>query len=252
MAILGYSERGIFTSIVYYLDAHKDKTCGFLKQLGINLDADFKDFTFLIEASFSNFGEPDLTVIAKKATEEKVVIFIEGKTIHNDDPYSVRRAFQTLKDAINAYSINSKTKEDSRKKTGSNLFRQLYFKYELLNFLKNPNSAKEISLVFKKPNGTPPTTGTKPVVLRTCNLITGTQRYYYAAVLPSERITSEEFAGFFRDLGDPGINRFFSANKKSIVCGYWEDIENYFIEIKAQTVIDNFKHNEGQIYKKVV
>jgi hypothetical protein len=248
MAILGYSEGGIFTSIVYYLDAHKDKTLGFLEKIGIRLDPGFQDFTFLIEQSFSSFGEPDLTVIAKKGAE-KAVIFIEGKTVTNGSSnYTVEAEFQKLKDAISNYSNN---KDDSRKKTGSNLFTQLYYKYELVKFLKDDTSADNMSPIFKRDGGMSRKTGERGVVLRACEKIKDAHRYYYAAILPEkERITSKEFAKYFSELGDPGIDRFFSANKDSIVCGFWDDIENYFTGIKAETVKENFKHNEGQIYRK--
>jgi hypothetical protein len=251
MAVLGYSERGIFNSIVYYLDGKPSETRGFLEQLKISLDADYTNFTFLVEASFSDFGEPDLTVIAENTVGEKVVIFIEGKTITNDNPFSVAKAFQKLKAAIEEYNRDPKNNDHSRTKTGSNLFTQLYYKYELVNSLDNNTSADRMSDVFKKKKGNSRKTGDRQVVKLARNAISSAKHYYYAAVLPNyaEEVTPKIFADYFSKLDDSGINNFVSAEKATIVCGYWEKIDKYFTKIGAETVMENFKHNKGQIYK---
>jgi hypothetical protein len=82
ISILGYSERGIFNSIVFYLGEHGKLICEFIKTLGIDDDF-FKDdcitYTFLIEQSFSDFGDSDLVIIAENKAGEKRVVFVEGK-----------------------------------------------------------------------------------------------------------------------------------------------------------------------------
>ncbi|OAV66422.1 hypothetical protein Barb6XT_01933 [Bacteroidales bacterium Barb6XT] len=71
--VFGYSERGIFNSIIFYLREHPEKISGFISTLDIN-DTFFNDdevsYTFLNEQSFSDFGDNDWTIIAKKGNEK--------------------------------------------------------------------------------------------------------------------------------------------------------------------------------------
>ncbi|MDR1742703.1 MAG: hypothetical protein LBR48_02650, partial [Dysgonamonadaceae bacterium] len=123
--VLGYSERGIINSIVFYLREHSEQIAEFIPVLGIN-DIEFLkdcDYTFLNEQSFSDFGDNDWTIIAQKGTEKRV-IFIEAKVKSFQGKYNIDNEFKKIRDNKNYKGVSS------------NIFAQLYYKY-LLTKLQN-------------------------------------------------------------------------------------------------------------------
>ena len=84
MKIYGYSERGAMNALFYGM-AHDNKQGEdalkvFIKDLA-KVKRDFSDFEFELynEFSLSEFGDPDMMIIAKDEKGEKIVFFIEAK-----------------------------------------------------------------------------------------------------------------------------------------------------------------------------
>jgi hypothetical protein len=229
--IYGYSERGIFNSIVYYLDSNQNLIGKFLKDV-LNVGG-FSDithsFTFLIEQSFSDFGDCDLIIIAERKTDkEKTIFFIEGK----------RGKSFSLENEHKRFSKSNKTKFSS-----SNLFIQLYFKYLLSKGNDEELIDKALEGYINKHNRK---IGKNKIVLEARNkYIKDANQYYYVAIIPKEKDDAKKITQYFKELA-------LMTDVKNIQCTSWQDIEKFFGSINDpdNNVIKNFKYNKGQIYKE--
>lgn len=227
--VLGYSERGIINSIVFFLKDQPQHISDFIKILDLKDQYDFFDnncdYTFLNEQSFSDFGSNDWTIIAEK-DEKKRVIFIEAK---RGKSYNIEEEFKK----INEYCKCLGNKEYGG--VSSNIFAQLYYKF-LLTKLDESNEFK-ISKIGKKIKKL----GENEVVKYAYkNFIkdVSEEHYYYVAILPKE----VEF--FSKKFGD--LNLGMSEDYINSVS--WKKIEQFFHSINATSVIENFNFNKNQIY----
>lgn len=223
--VLGYSERGIINSIVFFLREHASHIPGFIKILGIKDEENFFnnscDYTFLNEQSFSDFGSNDWTIIAEK-NEVKRVIFIEAK---RGKSYKIEEKFKKINDYCKDYK--------EYKGVSSNIYAQIYYKF-LLTQIDNDNEFKgsKIGKRIKKLGG-------NNVVKRAFNdYIRPTTKFYYVAILPKE---VNDFSENFSELG-------LEIPTDDLESVSWGKIEQFFMDIKATSVIENFIYNEGQIY----
>lgn len=85
MKIYGYSERGAMNALFYGMAHDKEKgeksMSRFINELA-NIPGNFSEFELYNEFSLSEFGDPDMMIIATETKEEqskKVVFFIEAK-----------------------------------------------------------------------------------------------------------------------------------------------------------------------------
>jgi len=241
--IYGYSERGIFNSIVYYLDSNPMLIGSFLEKLGMKGFSEEKfAFDFLIEQSFSDFGDSDLTIIAtEKTSTKKTVLFIEGKVkTFSKSAFSLEEEFNKIREGSKII-----VKSDG---FSSNLFVQLYYKHLLKKEINKNDLNSEVSNildVFKKRNEAGKLLdrkiGKNGIVKSACERIEGGNEYYYIAIIPRQE-TGKTLTEYF------GLLKLMPEEKKFIRCAYWEDIEDFFISKKAKNVIENFDFNKGQIY----
>ncbi|GHT19024.1 hypothetical protein AGMMS4957_02400 [Bacteroidia bacterium] len=225
--VLGYSERGIFNSIVFYLREHSEDISGFLSELDIK-DVFFDDkvsYTFLNEQSFSEFGDNDWTIIAEKGNEKRV-IFIEGKVKTFKGRYSIDNELKKILENKNYKGVSS------------NIFAQLYYKYLLAQLGTQPQiNSSIVGKQVKK-------IGSNGIVTKTYDTyIRGASSFYYVAILPTELSTCD-FITHFKDLGL--IEK--EEPNRIIRCAYWGNIESFFKKLPANEVIENFEFNRGQIY----
>ncbi|OAV70285.1 hypothetical protein Barb7_03280 [Bacteroidales bacterium Barb7] len=223
--VFGYSERGIFNSIIFYLRDHPEKTSGFISTLDINEDFfndDEVSYTFLNEQSFSDFGDNDWTIIAEKGGKKRV-IFIEGKVKTYNGKYDIEEEF-------------NKIKEDKRyDRVSSNIFAQLYYKY----LLSELGTQSQISSVVGKKEVK--TIGDNEIVKKAYKkYILGASPFYYVAILPI-KLSSDGLIKKFDELE-------LQMESKNIKCAYWGCIDSFFRGADATEVIENFKYNKGQIY----
>jgi hypothetical protein len=241
--VYGYSERGMFNRIIFYLEDRPGHVADFLSALGINDDF-LKDgetsFTFLNEQSFSDFGDSDWTIIAEKDGRKKV-IFIEGKVDTYSGKFSINEHFEDLKSRKTFDGISS------------NIFVQLYYKSLLKKVIKGngkDTSGIDIHEVFKKKNRKGEVIerkiGENGVVKKAIKeYIEGAEQYFYVAVLPDEKISSEDFREKLREL-----SLFDDNDLPNVICAYWGTVREFFKGLgdDAGEIIENFDYNGEQIY----
>jgi len=264
--IYGYSERGIFNSIIYYLDYKRPDLIGeFLNKI-LELEKDVfsstsHSFIFLNEQSFSDFGDSDLTIIAKPRSSKgkKAVVFIEGKVKTFDGKYNLEKECENVIKTIKGESDFE----------GSNIFIQLYYKYLLQTVVNSKEDIKleekdtstaglKINSIFKRKYKNPERRiGDNGIVHKACEMIKGAgENYFYVAILPvdvkSENL-KEKYDAFNKALSNESEN----MNTENVRCVYWGEIEDFFED--AESVIGNFNYNKckdkkdeynSQIYNK--
>ena len=240
MSIIGYSERGIVNSIAYFLDANPQYRKCFIEELGISLEVDNYDYLFLIEQSFSDFGDSDLIIILKNKNieNEKIVIFIECKVKTSQGNFNINDEFKKIDKALKEVNT-SKFKGIS-----SNLFVQLYYKYLMIE-TKGDTSNFAINEIFLKSKGKPRILGNNEIVQRAFEEIK-TAKYYYVAIVPTDEIDNEAFRKKFDQLR-------LNIPSEDVYLRNWGEIESFFKKIGASKVLDvfeynNAKNNKGQIY----
>jgi len=239
---LGYSERGIFNSIVFYLSEHTEKITQFLEVLGINNKTydDASKYTFLLEPSFSDFGTCDLVIIIEnQQNKNKTVIFIEGKVKTMQGYFSLEKEFKKLNNC-----------KEKFKGISSNIFVQLYYKYLLTKVLQKGESNTgflNIKDIFKKNRNSNRYIGKNEIVKRTIEkYIKFASNYYYVAIIPEVKFSTEDFQEKFIK----SLELFEDEDIANIKCANWKDIEEIFADnnIVANIVAEHFVHNKGQIY----
>jgi len=259
--VYGYSERGIFNSIIYYLDSKQQEQPEligkFLNELGVEGYIGGYHFTFLNEQSFSDFGDSDLTIIAEQIqTKKKTVIFIEGKVKTYDGKYDLETEFEK----INKDELYAKDVEKRPNGFSSNIFIQLYYKYLLQRVINSKVSVTEnmntktadldLNEIFMRKNnkGKPVVNrsiGKNGIVIKACKEIKNAE-YFYVALLPKKEIR-EKLRDKYNEI-KPKLTT--QMETKNVICAYWGDIEDFFIRKNAKEVNENFTYNEGQIYNK--
>lgn len=86
-----YGERGLVNSIILDMGTDIEKQKQFLKTIKFTDDyqptwiADIVKIDYIVEPSFSQFGNPNLIIIAEEKFMERHVIFIEAKVCSYDD-----------------------------------------------------------------------------------------------------------------------------------------------------------------------
>lgn len=244
--VLGYSERGIFNSIVFFLRANPDCVQRFIKVLKIEDDFfnDVCEYTFLNEQSFSQFGSNDLTIIAKDKNNKKKVIFIEGKVKTYGKNFRLTTNFENLKTSKTFNGISS------------NIFIQLYYKYLLTTVLEKKSvntDSLNLSDILKKNNRKgekgPRQIGENRIVKKAIEEIKDADKYYYVAILP--KTNPNELNHKFKEL-----NKTLLKNQQMdieyVEQVFWGDIEEHFKDVEQ--IKENFDFNydkekkKGQIY----
>jgi len=236
--IYGYSERGIFNSIIYYLDLRRPDLIGaFIGTLGVEgfTEGEHK-FTFLNEQSFSDFGDNDLTIVIDEDKANKTVVFCEGKVKTYTGKYDLEKEKNKIKNAkvpFNGFS--------------SNIFVQLYYKFLLqkaINSSEEDTRNLKIDDIYKKKNRVGKiverSIGDNGVVRKACERIKATN-YYYVALLPTIK-KRKDFQEMFEEVNQ---NLKEKMEIKNISCVYWGDIREFFEDKKDATLIhENFRYNE--------
>jgi hypothetical protein len=235
MGIIGYSERGIVNSIAYFLDTNSQYTYNFINILGISLPNIEYKYTFLIEQSFSDFGDSDLIIIIDdNKNDKKIIVFIECKIKTYQGTFQIISEFNKIN---NALKISKKTHGIS-----SNLFVQLYYKHLLIK--TDGNSAKDTSVntIFKKHNNNPRILGSNRIVLKAFDKIKKASDYYYVAITPraQNEMDNIEFRKKIKSLN--------LMPEKNVYLCYWDNVKTFFDKINADKVKNIFEYNDGQIY----
>jgi hypothetical protein len=238
--VYGYSERGIFNSIVYFLNEKPEHISRFIDVLKLSediIEIEATIFTFLIEQSFSDFGTCDLVIVAENQRHKrKSVIFIEGKIKTNQTNFTLRKHFEKLKECKEKYNGIS-----------SNIFVQLYYKHLLYCVIrenKEDTSGLKINNLLKKNNDMERKIGSNEIVKKAVDIIKDASNAIYIAILPTNNDKCNELKIDFIEL-----NKTFFCEQNmptdKIKCVTWEDVEQIFTD---NFVSENFEYNRGQIY----
>jgi len=242
--IIGYSERGIVSSLLYEL-AFSQNSRGMLSTFLQLISFPFAEFEsssvndaqILIEQSLSDFGDLDaLLLLDMDGALQSIFIEAKVKPIQTSK-WSIHREWQQFLNGTEG------------RLSSSNLFTQLYHKVRLVEGLREGGiEALQSGLNFPScSRKTPRKIGSNEVVLRAARLI---QRHldtvYYVCIIPEDRSTAQDF---FLDV-------FASESPKGFVgwdasqYGYltWAQVEGFCIENRLENTLAVLEHNRGQIY----
>ena len=214
MKIIGYSERGAMDALFYGMALNNNGDSQMLELLKLaNIEGSFSGFTFTIynEFSLSEFGDPDMVIIAKKneTDDDSVVFFVEAK-VSNGSSYKINHQKKYHEEYIdNGKYVNGHA---------SNLFFQLRLKHYFFNTIiksqKESISIGESELIEKNKdrNGKNRfrTIGNNPIVKKFTEVISRCKKAYYIAIIPQQDAAIENPKGL----------------PESLVINYvsWEDI----------------------------
>lgn len=187
MKIIGYSERGAMNALFYrmaYKKTGKENMREFLKLANIENPDKFSDFEIYNEFSLSEFGDPDLVIIAKrKEGKSPIVFFLEAK-VSEGTSYNMDIQKKYHEEYINNGSYD--------KGHASNLFFQLRLKHYFFSQRKSiiepigesngksigePDRIEKTKDRFRK-------IGKNPIVIKFAEKIKPCVDAYYIAIIP--------------------------------------------------------------------
>ena len=218
LKVLGYSERGIFNSIVFQIREHPEKMQEFITALNVEIDINENmNFILLNEQSFSDFGNSDLVIIIEQ-NKQKTVIFVEGKVkTYNQKSYSLVKEFEKIE------------KDKHYKQVSSNIFAQLYYKYLLTQIdVNNQFTDSKVGKKVKK-------LGKNQIIINAYEqYIKFASKYYFVAILPD----NDGFLDKYKQLDFMPVENIHYTS--------WKQIEELFND--SPCVKETFEYNKGQIY----
>lgn len=222
MQILGYSERGIINSLIFSIGEDKRLMDKFIDLIGIPAlkEVQAKDYTILLEQSFSRFGDSDLVIITEyENPNHKKVFFIEGKVkTSQSKKWSLSKQFEKYE------------REEKYSGSSSNLFFQLHLKKLLFDNCVSNDFDLGIEEPRYKEIGK---IGMNKVVHKAVKLLRDCREAYYIGLIPANQKDIDKFE----------IKTEFDIHFLS-----WEKIHDFCKDHKLKKVVEIFDYNEGQIY----
>ena len=196
-----------------------------------NIEGDFTDFEIYSEFSLSDFGNPDMVIIAKyrnNKKEEKEVIFIEAKA-------SCGKKYKIHKQ----YAEHNEYVKEREYKSGqsSNLFFQLRQKYYFFETKCKKNETDKLKIpdlikYYDQKKKAERRTGNNPVVKEFMKQISECESAHYVAIIPKSDY-SEIKTG-----KDYGFDIQFVS---------WEDLNEKFEKYLNKTITFNQSGKYNQI-----
>lgn len=237
MKILGYSERGIINSLIFTIGNDKELMAEFIALIGIPelKIGNPKDYTILLEQSFSRFGDADLVIIIHyEKPEDNKVLFIEGKVKTSSGNWNIQYQFDKYFDKVQY------DKKEKYNGYSSNLFFQLYLKKLL--FVNCTASEFEKGITEPKFDDIRKI-GENKVVLKALKKIKKCKEAYYIGLIPSRKAGIQDLIckeDYKNDLHNDELTLHFLS---------WKKVHNFCKrEEKLKKVVKIFKYNKGQIY----
>ena len=247
MEIIGYSERGILSSLLYEINYTKnsiDLLDSFFKMILFPLRGkprvSITDAKVLVEHSLSEFGDTD-AILLLDTDQGKKTVFIEAKVkTSQSNEWTVENQFEKFKKEKKKGKVNS-----------SNLISQLYHKTKLMYALKQHDIPKLITgIKFPKWSSRQiRKIGKNPVVLNAVGMLEEYKdEVFYIGIVPD---TAENINEFFKSneaaLGNI-FNNFTGLNLPNWGAVAWHEIYEFCKIINLKETLKVFKHNENQIY----
>ncbi|PCH78090.1 MAG: hypothetical protein COB98_01645 [Flavobacteriaceae bacterium] len=232
MRILGYSERGIINSLIFSIGEDMELMNQFIGL--IDLPKTFqlgtpKDYTVLLEQSFSRFGDADLIIIIHyKKPEDKKVLFIEAKVKTLQGNWILQTQYDKYIDQ------EQYEKKERYKGYSSNLFFQLHLKKLLIDYSTVYNGLKEEEGIEEPKFGDIRKIGNNKIVLDAFELLKDSEAFYIG-LIPSKEKEIEEFT---------------KENETGLHFLAWEKVHEFCKDNeKLEKVLGIFGYNKGQIYE---
>lgn len=189
MKIYGYSERGAMNALFYEM-AFKDEQSAekdmhdFLSIAGIEKPEQYVCFKLYTESSLSEFGSPDLVILANhKSTNNKVVFFVEAKA-------SCCKNYDLKKQKIMHEAYIKQGQYD--KGHASNLFFQLRLKEYFFQWIKakEPETREFVKddpyRRIKESKGRGRSYGENVIVKKFVSFLRDVQEAHYIAIIPEQ------------------------------------------------------------------
>ena len=227
MEILGYSERGAMNALFYGIAIAMDLKAAntFVSMCGIK--EQYEDFDFYIECSLSEFGSPDLVIIAKKTNGKLEAIFVEAKVSCGNE-FNI----QKVKDEHDEYISGSVYKKGRT----SNLFFQLRLK----DYFFRKIHGKDISHIpqlIRNSGNHKRSNGNNEIVLKLVDIIKQCSEAKYIALIPKQK-------GDYPNTSKYGFDTHFvtweDLSKDSALKGYIDNTIK-FNEVRNSQIKNNYK-----------
>lgn len=240
LKLCGYSERGMINALCYEMCYSPDSLR--LVREFLNLftfpfsKPDFEGVesaTFVVEQSFSDFGDLDLLILLNGSKKQAVLLEAKVKTSQTND-WSIVPQWAAFCDLPKATAQTS------------NLFMQLYRKMRLIEKIRSDSEAVE-------PNDRMPraSLGQNLVVASAVEQLKPyCSQTWFVALVPENKDRAQQF--FERELPKPIDAPGWDHRTMGFVT--WEEVEEHMLERPEDWphTLQNFERNKGQIYGPAV
>ena len=233
----GYSERGMVNALCYEMRHSPDGLRLVQEFLGLitfpfsqpNF-AEVQGATFIIEQSFSDFGDLDLLILLDGPVEQAVLVEAKVKTAQTNE-WSIAAQWAAFCDLPQAVAKTS------------NLFMQLYRKMRLVHAIRSSETSLE-------PNGRAPKSslGQNAVVKTAADRLRDyCGNTWFVSLIPGPKADTQEY--FARELVKP-IPDLPHWDHRRLGFLNWGELEKHCQERPRDwpTMLENFAYNQGQIY----
>lgn len=248
MRVLGYSERGIMTALLYeiaYGPAPQERLGKLLSRAQFPSLGEVHwvvtDAQVLIEQSLSDFGNADAILLIDQGPKTAVV-FIEAK---------VNRTQQDQWRIQDEYAQFRQGCQTERQLSSSNLFTQLYHKVRFVEALKTGGLEALKDGVLFPPCSTKRRRriGDNPVVEKAVRRIEpyALESYYVALVPDTHANVGAHLRRLGQDLAPEGFDGW-DTSRWGYLC--WEDVRRFCDTEELRHTIEVLDFNAGQIYRR--
>ncbi len=209
--------------------------------MDVRLNFQTSEVKIYLEQSFSDFGDADAVLLLKNG-DIKRAIFIEAKVkTYQKGQWNINDEFRKFEEGI------------TDKVSSSNFFTQLYHKVRLVNAIKKQGIKRLIggaSVNFPKCSTKMERKIGKNLVvhkaIKEISKYVEQEQVFYVGIFPDKNERIEEF--FVDKLKNYNPQGFHEWSTKDWGYISWGAIKDFCDKNNLVGTLENFKHNEGQIY----
>jgi hypothetical protein len=244
MRILGYSERGIVSSLFNEI-AYSSNSLKLLSRLLGLISFPFVEFKLtdvktpqlLVEQSFSDYGDLDALLLFETNRNKQAILFEAKVKAIQAKQWDIKHEWEKFLSGINDHV------------SSSNLFIQLYHKVRLIEGLKR-GGIEGLKEGLEFPACSTKTIrkiGSNEVVLRAIGLVQQhLDNVHYVGIIPEAPWRAEEF--FLSVLQNSSPKEFIGWDVSHYGYLTWVQVERFCNENALHNTLAVFEHNHGQIY----
>ena len=238
--LFGYSERGMVNALCYEMRYSVDGLRLLREFLNLltfpHSQPDFADVqsaTFIVEQSFSDFGDLDLLILLDGSKKQAVFLEAKVKTSQAND-WSIVSQWAAFRDIPKAVAKTS------------NLFMQLYRKMRLVHQLQFPEEKLEPSERALKSK-----LGQNPVVNAAAERLRGhCSDAWFVSLVPDDKTNARRF--FEQELTAPVVDLPHWDHRRTGFLS-WDELEKHCRLQRDDWphTLANFEYNKGQIHGSI-